>query len=210
VVDARPPLRVLVTSDHGAAYLPERSVAAGRRALRLSTSEIAKRLNERFGQAAGATPPIAAYVEPFLYFSSDARASPEYPSLVAKAVRWVREIEGIEAAYSVADLTSGRLSGGGVERFVRASVRPGAGGDVFVVVAEHSVIDPRLPGGSGTSHGSPWRYDQLVPVICYGAGVSPGIHPGEVDVLRVAPSLTSLLGVPPPSGIAVTSLPGCL
>jgi arylsulfatase A-like enzyme len=207
-LERRVPIRVLITSDHGVAALPERARAAGRHAQRLSVSEVAKTLNRKLSKQPDAPALISAYNEPFLYFSKAARSSADFAALVQAAIREVTQIDGILAAYSVADLTADKVPRDSTSELARASVRAGRGGDVFVVVREHSVIDPRLPGGSGTSHGSPWSYDQLVPVLFFGAGIDPRTDRGEVDVLRVAPTLSALLGVPAPDGTKLPKLPG--
>jgi hypothetical protein len=202
------PTSVLITSDHGVAPLPERA-APGTRALRLSTAHVVTALNQKLLPPPGSSKPvIAAYVEPFLYFSGEARHSPGYGALLETAAREVAQLDGFEVAYPVADLLAGQVPPEGTSELARASVTTGAGGDVFVVVREHSVIDPRMPGGSGTSHGSPWRYDQLVPVVFFGPGVAPHSDPGEVDVLRVAATLSALLGIPPPANAKLPKLAG--
>jgi len=206
---ARTPTRVLITSDHGVAALPERAAAAGSRALRVSTAEVVKALNQKIPPLPGSNQPVvAAYTEPFLYLSDDARASAGYGALLEAAVREVTRIDGILAAYPVAELVAGKLPKDETSELARASVTTAAGGDVFVVVRERSVIDPRMPGGSGTSHGSPWRYDQLVPVLFFGPGITSRSEPREVDVLRVAPTLSALLGIRPPASALLPKLPG--
>jgi arylsulfatase A-like enzyme len=196
----RIPISVLISSDHGVAPLPERARAAGKHALRLSVSEVAKTLNQKLVAQPGEPPAVSAYVEPFLYLSDAARGSPDFDGHVRAAIREVTQIDGISAAYSVVDLVAGNVARDEASELARASVMAGRGGDVFVVLREHTVLDPRLPGGSGTSHGSPWSYDQLVPVVVFGAGIAPRTHVDTIDVLGVAPTLAELLGVPPPAG----------
>jgi hypothetical protein len=204
---ARAPTRVLITSDHGAAALPERSTRAGKPAWRVAPEEIVKRLNQKLTPPPGSSSPvIAEFTEPFIQFSEEARASQSYTDLLAAALREVVQIDGIQTAYPVADLLAGKVPKDRTSDLARASVTTGAGGDVFVVVREHSVVDPRMPGGSGTSHGSPWSYDQLVPVLFFGPGISPRTETSEVDMLRVAPTLSALLGIHPPEGAKLPSL----
>lgn len=205
-LESRGPIAVVISSDHGVAPLPERARAAGRHALRLSVSDVVKTLNQKLVPKPGAPPLLSAYVEPFLYFSDAARGAPGFGELVRATIQEITRIDGILAAYSVPDLIAGQVPRDGTSELARASVTKGRGGDVFVVVREHSVLDPRLPGGSGTSHGSPWDYDQLVPVLFYGPGIAPRTERAEVDVLRVASTLSKLLDVPPPAGAKLPDL----
>jgi arylsulfatase A-like enzyme len=48
---------------------------------------------------------------------------------------------------------------------------------------------------SGTGHGTPYNYDQHVPVIFMGYGIRPGEYHGEVTPADIAPTLASLCGI---------------
>ncbi|HEY3499543.1 MAG TPA: hypothetical protein VGK73_32860, partial [Polyangiaceae bacterium] len=125
---------------------------------------------------------------------------------IEAAVLALGGMPGVEAAYPVADLLAGKAAPGQLTELARASVTHGAGGDVFVVLKEHSVIDPSMPGASGTNHGSPWIYDRSVPVIVFGVGIAPKQDARVVDQLQVAPTIASLLGVRPPEAAAARAL----
>lgn len=45
-----------------------------------------------------------------------------------------------------------------------------------------------------------------MPVLVFGAGISPRTEGGEVDALRVAPTLAGLLGVHAPKGARLPGL----
>jgi predicted AlkP superfamily pyrophosphatase or phosphodiesterase len=65
--------------------------------------------------------------------------------------------------------------------------------------------------GTGTTHGSPYYYDRHVPLIFFGAGISPGVSSERVATVDVAPTLAGLTGIPIPSdldGRAIESLRG--
>jgi len=52
-------------------------------------------------------------------------------------------------------------------------------------------------GGNVASHGSPYDYDSNVPLIFFGAGITPGKHAEFVRTVDLAPTLAQLLGVKP-------------
>jgi hypothetical protein len=52
-----------------------------------------------------------------------------------------------------------------IEALVCRSVRPGVGGDFFLVLAPGSFFDTGLVKHGGTSHGSPYGYDRFVPLL---------------------------------------------
>ena len=52
-------------------------------------------------------------------------------------------------------------------------------------------------GGNVASHGSPHDYDSNVPLLFYGAGITPGISGEIVRTVDIAPTLAALAGVKP-------------
>jgi predicted AlkP superfamily pyrophosphatase or phosphodiesterase len=202
------PVRVLVTSDHGVAPLPERARDSGHLAFRVTPKKVAEAVNLALaGRFSLKTPAVASYTEPFVYLSPEAKSSPAYPEILAAVAREVGTTPGIGATFSVRELLA-RSPTSELERLVRASVPDDAVADVFVVPAEYSVVDPSLPGGSGTSHGSPWTYDRHVPILFWGPGVTRHHETGPVSTLRVAPTLAALLGVRPPETASPAALAG--
>ena len=200
--------RVLLSSDHGAAPLPERSLDRGKLALRIRTKKLAAAVNQALGgRFELKAPPIASYTEPFIYLTSEAKSSAAYDAILGAVESEVGKALGVAAVYRVRDII-GREPSTELETLVRASVTDDAAGDLFVVPSEWSVVDPSHPGGTGTSHGSPWSYDRFVPVLFWGPGVTPHAEKGEVPVLAVAPTLSALLGIEPSAGASSAPLPG--
>ncbi len=52
----------------------------------------------------------------------------------------------------------------------------------------------------GTTHATPYSYDNHVPLIFYGAGIHAGVHYGRVTINDIAPTLAAILQVETPSG----------
>ena len=48
-------------------------------------------------------------------------------------------------------------------------------------------------------HGSPWSYDTHVPILLAGPGIRPGTYGRPVAPRDIAPTLSVLLGIAPPS-----------
>ena len=53
---------------------------------------------------------------------------------------------------------------------------------------------------TGTGHGTPWAYDQQVPVLWFGSRIMPGIRQTPAAVADIAPTLSALLGLTAPGG----------
>jgi hypothetical protein len=100
-----------------------------------------------------------------------------------------------------------RVSTDAVERAVAESI-DSQGGDVYFVPKPWFVVETTLTKGAGTNHGTPWPYDRQVPVIFWGAGVSKTMPATPLSALRIAPTISALLRVPPPSTAREPALPG--
>jgi hypothetical protein len=75
---------------------------------------------------------------------------------------------------------------------LRLSYHPPRSPDVLAVLKPF-FVDRLAPG---TTHGTPYEYDNHVPLLWYGIGVKPGVHPEQVGVNDLAPTLARLLGLP--------------
>ena len=58
----------------------------------------------------------------------------------------------------------------------------------------------------GTNHGTPYAYDQHVPLIVLGAG-APGVYAQAVSTVDIAPTIAELVGVRMPEGVDGKPLP---
>jgi hypothetical protein len=68
-------------------------------------------------------------------------------------------------------------------------------GDLYILQEPYYLF-----GATGTSHGTPYDYDQHVPLIFYGPGIKPGTYTSRVMVNDVAPTLAQMLSIERPSG----------
>jgi hypothetical protein len=194
------PIAVLVTADHGGAPLPERG---GRG--RLMPRELARGLDEALDAELGEGEWVSAFVQPFVYLSEAGR---EREGAVELAVRWLEARPEVELAADVRDAIGWRTSRDPLRRAVGLSVPEGVQGDVFVVPAEGYVMDEDMPAGFGTSHGTPWAYDRLVPVLFAGPGIAPLRTRDPLPQDRVAATIAALLGIEPPAAAGRLPLPG--
>ncbi len=81
------------------------------------------------------------------------------------------------------------------------AIHPDRSGDVFVLLEEDTMYS--WDGtGQGTSHGTPWHHDTIVPVLMRGAPIH-GRSGERVDMRQLAPTVSLLLGVAPPDMAAM-------
>jgi predicted AlkP superfamily pyrophosphatase or phosphodiesterase len=190
---------IVLTADHGAAPMPERihalnpDIPAGRidGAKLLDVSE--KALNAAFGPLADGSRWLVRDDAMLRIFPS-ALAEKKISSVQAQAVvrEAVLEIDYVATAYTRDQLERGDVS----DEYGRAMMRSfnrARSGDVMVQWKPYYFIR-----ATGTNHGTPYNYDTHVPLIWYGAGIKPGVHPEKVGTDDLAPTLAHLLGLPAP------------
>jgi arylsulfatase A-like enzyme len=85
-----------------------------------------------------------------------------------------------------------------LDRAALLSEFPGRGGDLFVIPKANWFFDRRDKAGNwgeGTTHGSPYDYDQRVPIILMGAGIRAGKIADAVTPADIAPTFAELTGI---------------
>src|SRR5208282_1207224 len=78
------------------------------------------------------------------------------------------------------------------------SYLPGRSGDLFIVPKAYWLMDGTAVGKTrsyGTGHGTPYNYDQHVPILLMGYGIRPGEYYVGVSPADIAPTLASLCGI---------------
>jgi arylsulfatase A-like enzyme len=200
------PIAVLVTSDHGALPMPE-SIAdrpAGRVHPGRTLEEARRIANEILGEGEW----LLAFPQPLLHFSDAAREPTRRARLVTALRERLTALPGVHSVFDVREARGWRESADELERTVANGLPPDVDADLVVVTDPGFAWDDDRPPGKGTSHGSPWDYDRDVPVVFWGAGVTPAACPEPLSQTRVAPTIAALLGVPPPAQVRESPLPG--
>ncbi|HEY0946039.1 MAG TPA: alkaline phosphatase family protein [Opitutaceae bacterium] len=192
---------VVVTSDHAVSPLPERvqGFERGIRAGRLDGPALDRAVEDALTDAFGPVPGNAYWASRDAYGyrlrpeTLAARGvTPSRAATVAKAA--LLRSPQIAVAWTRDELTDPSLAHGPYLSEWRRSYFPPRSPDVVFSPIPY-VID-RSP--AGTNHGSPYDYDNHVPLLWFGAGVVPAAHSAQVAVEDIAPTLASLLGVPRP------------
>ncbi len=176
---------LLVTGDHGSAPDP----------VRMPRDDVRAGLAAHL-EAAGY--PAGTYLsDPHVWLPIEVTGE-QREAMARSAAAYLAAYDGIAAAH--AWRLDGGLPGDAPHAdLIRASVHPDRAGDVYVIPDEGTIFASSSMVGFGTRHGTPYAYDRLVPLLAYGAGVTAGTDPDEQDLRRVAPTLTSLAGLPAPA-----------
>ncbi len=199
-LEARGPVTFVLTADHGVSPLVERLSARGLAAARISPDEVEARARAAAIEAGAPAEWVRAFVPPLLYLDEAVDSRPGLRAAIAHAVAIH---PGIHGAYDVRAASALRELEGSVEELVGNSIPALPMGDIYVVPTRNHIFELAELPDAGSSHGTPWDYDRLIPVLLWGAGIEP--HRGEevIDARRVATTLTALLGIASPGGAPV-------
>jgi predicted AlkP superfamily pyrophosphatase or phosphodiesterase len=194
---------VVLSADHGVAPLPEfvNRQFPGAGAMRMHPRTVLEAaegaMTARYGAPGEGRRWIGYHKNPQLYLDEQLLA--ERKINVAEAEEAVRRaveaLPGIFAAHTSTELARARAAGS--TSAILLSFHPERSGHVLYVTRPY-VIEDSNP--NGTDHGTPWSYDQSVPIVWYGAGIRPGVYHSDAFVADIAPTLSAILQIDRPAG----------
>ncbi|MEZ0334253.1 MAG: alkaline phosphatase family protein, partial [Gemmatimonadales bacterium] len=193
---------MVLTADHGVAPLPEvfANLHPGASPHRFNPAVVdtvvEAALRARYGPAP-APGWIIYHDQPHLYLNPAAvrarRVTIEDAERVAQAA--IMSVPGVHEALTSADLATGRARG--LRSAEVLSFYPGRSGNIYYQMEPYILVDDEP---TGTGHGTPWAYDQQVPLLFYGSRIIPGVRRTPAAVADIAPTLSALLGLTAPGG----------
>lgn len=188
-----------LSADHGIAPLP--AVAAGFRlpAMNYNEEQIQVRANAELSAkfSPGRSTEYVKLMEwPLAFLSPDAFAAAGVQEGEAEraAGEVLQKLAGWRGYVTRAQQAQGRLRPDEYGRKYAHSYSAQAG---WYVIGEPTPFT--LATSSGTDHSSPYSYDTHVPLAFYGAPFQPGRYRGHAEPVDLAPTLSSLLGISPPT-----------
>ena len=110
----------------------------------------------------------------------------------------IRTVPGVEAVYRADEVADRPATQNPLRRAMALSYFPGRSGDLLIVPKAYWLMDSTPAGQArhyGTGHGTPWNYDQRVPIFLMGFGVQPGEYFASVTPADIAPTLAALCGI---------------
>jgi len=145
---------------------------------------------------------IESYDHPYLYFSSGVKNDPRINPVVLEAavVEELSKFDGVALAVSSSALQLGNLPDTSMFRAVVNNFNSKRSGEVFVVFEPNRFINDFDGLTVASHHGSPWNYDTYVPIVFAGAGLAAKTVDRPVQTVDVAATLSTFLGIKPPSG----------
>jgi hypothetical protein len=144
---------------------------------------------------------IESYNHPYLYLNDDVieSAGLERDAVEKATAEIVSRADGIAIAVSSTALRRGQVPQTRLVAAVQANFHPKRSGDVYVVFEPGVFINDFDGLIVAATHGSPWRYDTYVPVVFAGAGIRAQSVARRITPYDIAPTLSAVLGIAPPS-----------
>jgi len=207
---------VTFTADHGVAPIPEHAATLGLGGARIQTpaviAAIKNAISARYNAQGKSPDPTADYLlkynyfgtvtEAFLngniYFNYDALKRDgvnldEISQVVASAAL---SVPGVARSFTRAQLLKGATSiTDPIERRVVHGFYPTRSGDVVIIAEPYKYLGDTITA----THGSAYSYDTHVPMIIMGTGVTPGRYLEPSSPADIAPTLSAVLRITPPS-----------
>ncbi len=190
--------RVLIafTADHGVVPLPEYRRAQGKEGARRTTEDTlcvqraGSRFFERFGQD--------DWLLSGTYFNYETlgRKNVRRQDVETELARLLGTCPNVERVWTRTQLER-EPEAASSDHFFQLYWRnfhADRSGDLFVQPRKYYLGGT----GTGTSHGSPYRYDTHVPIIFWNPGFEPALVSETAATVDIAPTLASVLGLQPP------------
>ena len=190
---------VALSADHGVAPIPMDMEKTGVDAGILSLPEVKEKIEKTLEGLNYPKPAVARMAGNDIYFSPGVAEKLKQDAAAMRAVEdAMLTIPGVAAVYSADEVGAGNPSLQEPRKAFSYSYFPGRSGDLFVLQRPYWLTDSSAEGSkrnSGTGHGTPYYYDQHVPVLLMGYGIRSGDYFERVTPADITPTLGALCGV---------------
>ena len=190
---------VALSADHGVVPIPEDMAKTGADAGVLHIPELQEKIEKALEPFNLPQPAIARITSGDLYFAAGVSDRLREASGAFQAVSDAALSQpGVAAVYWAEDLQGRPATQNPIRSAVADSYFAGRSGDLYIVPKPYWLADGTPAGKTrsyGTGHGTPYNYDQHVPILLMGYGIQPGDYYREVTPADIAPTLASLCGI---------------
>jgi predicted AlkP superfamily pyrophosphatase or phosphodiesterase len=188
---------VALTADHGVAPVPEdltkRSLPGGRITNKELFGAIEKALTGRFGE--GQWLLSTAGTSPYLNYALIDQMKLDATEVRRVAAAAAAAFPHVARVYTRDQLVSGSVAGDRIAQRVVRGFNAQRSGDLEIILEPYW-----MRSATGTTHGTPYNYDAHIPLVLMGPRIKPGTYSDPVALNDLAPTLTTIVGVDPPSG----------
>jgi predicted AlkP superfamily pyrophosphatase or phosphodiesterase len=189
---------LFLSADHGAAHVPgflqEHKIPNGHIDGQATTTELNKRIKDKFGVDQAVTG-IINYQVVLNHNAIDAKRKSDEDGIRKWIIEYLMKQDGIAWVFSLNAIGETTLPPK-VKEMVANGYFPSRGGDIQIIL---------MPGwidgfAKGTTHGAWYPYDAHIPLLWYGWNVKAGKTNRETYMTDIAPTLSAMLHIQMPSG----------
>jgi predicted AlkP superfamily pyrophosphatase or phosphodiesterase len=141
--------------------------------------------------------------EAFLNYTAAAAAGTDSIALERRVKERLLKIDGIADVYFRRELESANPQPHPYLEYYQRGYYPPRGNDFMIRPCEYCLLTTSL---TGTTHGTPYRYDTHVPILFWGTGVKAQRVTRVVHTVDVAPTIAKILGIVAPPTVDGKSL----
>ena len=190
---------VAFSADHGVAPIPADMQKTGVDAGVLSLPELKARIEKVLEPFNYAKPAIARMAGNDIYFAPGVYGQLKQDAAAMRAVLdAATTMPGVAAVFRTEEVNAGDATVSEMRRAFAYGYFAGRSGDLFVLQKPYWLTDSSAEGSkryTGTGHGTPYYYDQRVPILLMGSGIQPGEYFQVATPADIAPTLGALTGV---------------
>jgi len=190
---------VALSADHGVVPVPEDMARTGADAGVLHVPDLQDKIEKALEPFNYPKPAIARIASSDIYFVPGLYDRLNQDGIAMQAVTDVALSQpGVAAMYWADELEDRPATENPIRVALADSYFAGRSGDLFIVPKPYWLLDGTPAGKTrsyGTGHGTPYNYDQHVPILLMGYGIQPGEYFREVTPADIAPTLASLCGI---------------
>lgn len=191
---------IVLTADHGVSssplFLTKNKIPSGMVSESKLQDQIKKHLDQKFGELKDHQKWMS-YIHNFNFYLN--RKAIRESNLSLEDVRnevksTILKEEGIEYAFTADDYKKGHLPPGRHRDQILKTFYEKRSADVIGIFKPHYTTDSKT-----ANHLTGYAYDRMVPLLLAGRKIRPGVFGQTAKVVDIAPTLSFILGVLPPS-----------
>lgn len=190
---------VALTGDHGVVPIPEDMQETGADAGWFNLAEVGPRIEKALKPYNVPKPAFLEITGSDVYLSLAANERLKSDPAALRAVKaTLEQIPGVAAVYTADEVRDRPATKSPLRSAAAANYFSGRSGDLFVLPKPYWPFDFSTRGQPrryGTTHGTPYFYDQRVPILFLGFGIRPGDYWLPATPADIAPTLAALCGI---------------
>jgi predicted AlkP superfamily pyrophosphatase or phosphodiesterase len=190
---------VALSADHGVVPVPEDMQKTGADAGVLHLPDVEERIEKALEALNYPKPAVARITGSDIYFIPGVYEKLKGEKAAMNAVLdAIKGAPGVAEVFRAEQLADRPPTHNPLLEAMADSYMAGRSGDLFIVPKAYWLMDGTAAGKArsyGTGHGTPYNYDQHVPILLMGFGIRPGQYFREVTPADIAPTLAALCGI---------------